>query len=87
MITGHVVFTGVFSDSDEEVSIGQHTYGIYAVVKEGSDWVTLRLNGGPHEVLLPPASADHNCYTFVPGDYTSFEVVTGSAVVSLYAIG
>lgn len=87
MITGHVVFSGAIADSAGEVSIGQHTYGIYASVKEGADWVTVRLNGGPHEVLLPPPGTDHNCYTFIPGDYTLFQVMTASSTVAMYAIG
>lgn len=88
MIKGHVVFTN--SDLTTEaglVSLGQHTYALYIANYDGSDWVEVRLNGGPHSVWVPPAASGTQVYMEVPGDYTQVQVVTAASAVRIYAIG
>ena len=87
MIDGHIVFSGEFTDGDGEVSIGQHTYAIYVGAKETNHWIELKLNGGPHIVWIPDDQSHTHKYIHIPGDYTSFEVLTASSTIALYAIG
>lgn len=84
MTSGQVVFSGEYSTSDGEVLIRQHTHGLYLCAKDAGGWVEVKLNGGPHSVFL---GNTFNNYTFVPGDYTKFEVVTAGSTVVMYAIG
>jgi hypothetical protein len=87
MGNGQIVYTnGNLTDSDEEVSLGQHTRILYIANNDGADWVEVRLNGGPHSVFVPP-SGDCKHYIEVPGDYPKVQVVTASSAVRLYAVG
>lgn len=83
----HIVYsnTGVTSASGA-ISIGQHTDAIYFMNKDYNHFVEVRLNGGPHVIVLPEANKTEN-YIKVPGDYTSFQILTESATVAVYAVG
>lgn len=65
------------------VSIGRHTTCIHFLNTHTSTNAIVKLNGGPHEVLIP---AGKN-YVEVEGDYTSFQVVTAGVTLAVFAIG
>lgn len=85
---GSIVYstTGVTS-LDGEISINHHTHAIYFINKDYNGWVTIKLDGGPHQIVLPDANAHMHIYVKVPGDYVKFEVMTAGATVAAYAVG
>lgn len=87
MYNGHIVFSGEYTNNNGLVAIGQHTSALYVAAKETNDWIELRLNGGPHVVYVPPSGTDTSTYLVIPGDYVSFQVITASSKVVVYAIG
>lgn len=87
MYSSHMVFSGEFTDSDELVSIAQHTSALYVAAKETTHWIELKVNGGPHVVWVPPVGADTSTYMCIPGDYVSFQVITANSKVVVYAVG
>lgn len=87
MSYGHIVYSTTSVDSTAgAVSIGQHTNCLYIVNLDTSTNAVVKLNGGPHQVLIPHAG-QHHTYVEIPGDYTSFEVVTSSVSLAVYATG
>lgn len=87
MGNGQIVYTNSnLTDADEEVSLTQHTMRLYIVNYDGTSWVEVKLNGGPHSVWIPPVG-DSPHYTEVPGDYTKIQVMTSSSAVRVYAVG
>jgi hypothetical protein len=82
-----MVFSGEYSDTDQVVSISQHTSALYVAAKDTTSWIELKLNGGPHVVWVPPSATDTSTYMCIPGDYVSFEVLTAGSKVVVYAVG
>jgi hypothetical protein len=65
------------------VSINGHTISInFHNTSESTDAV-VKLNGGPHQVLIP---ANKN-YVTIDGDYTSYQVVTTGVTLAVFALG
>ena len=84
MSYGHIVYSNTSVDSTANaVSIGQHTSAINFINLDGSTNAVVKLNGGPHQVLIP---AGKN-YVEVEGDYTKFRVVTAGVTLAVFAIG
>ena len=84
MSYGHIVYSNTAVDSTANaVSIGQHTSSINFVNTHASTNAVVKLNGGPHQVLIP---AGKN-YVEIKGDYTSFQVMTAGVVLGVFAIG
>lgn len=84
MSYGHIVHSTTSVDSTANtVSLGQHTYAIYFFNTHASTNAIVRLNGGPHEILIP---AGKN-YVEVKGDYTSYQVVTSGVNLAVFAVG
>lgn len=83
---GSVVYssTGVTSAANT-VNTNHHTYAIYFWNNDVNTDAVIKLNGGPHQVVLPHGNNHH--YVCIPGDYTSFQVMTANVTVSVYAIG
>lgn len=65
------------------VSINGHTKCIHFLNTHTSTNATVRLNGGPHEVVIP---AGKN-YVEIEGDYTKFQVITAGVNLAVFAIG
>jgi hypothetical protein len=82
---GTVVYssTGVTSAANT-VSLNRHTYAICFWNNDASTDAVIKLNGGPHQVAIPSDSKEYVC---IPGDYTTFQVMTANVTVSVYAIG
>lgn len=76
--------TGVTS-ANSVVSINHHTQSLYFLNLHATNNVTIKLNGGPHQVVIPP-SAFSGGYVEIEGDYVTFEVVTSSITVAAYAL-
>lgn len=74
--------TGVTSTANT-VSVGSHTKAIYFWNQHDSTDATVKLNG-KHEVVIP---RDAGFYHEIKGDYTSYQVMTTSVTLSVYAIG
>jgi hypothetical protein len=84
MSYGSIVHSRTSVDStDEEVSTDSHTHFINFFNTHSSTNAVVRLNGGPREVLIP---AGKN-YVEIKGDYTSYEVITPSVTLAVFAIG
>ncbi len=84
MSYGHIVYSNTAVDSTANaVSIGQHTSAINFINLDGSTNAVVKLNGGPHQVLIP---AGKN-YVEVKGDYTSFQVMTAGVTLAVFAVG
>ena len=73
------------TSADGVVSIGRHTSQI-AFMNQGSDFVTIRLNG-KFDVKIGHGQQEAHYYNQIDGDYTTFEVVTTGDTVSVYALG
>jgi len=76
--------TGITSVAGE-VSVNSHTGCIYFLNLHESTNATVKLNGGPHQIIIPP-SAVSGGYVEVTGDYTKFEVITASVTIAVYAL-
>jgi len=84
MSYGHIVYSTTAVDSTANtVSLGQHTSAMYFFNTHASTNAVVKLNGGPHQVLIP---AGKN-YVEVKGDYTSYQVVTAGVTLAAFAIG
>ena len=86
MSMGIVYSNGALADTDGEVTLPSHTSAIYIANKDTSNWIEVKLNGGPHSVWIPDSNGHEHGYVVVPGDYTKIEVVTASSTVAVYAV-
>lgn len=87
-MASHIVYSNTaVTSTANTVSIGQHTDAIYFINKDYNDFVEIQLNGGPHKIVLPDINGHFHGYVVVPGDYTSFQVLTANATVAVYAVG
>lgn len=78
-----IIFSSTAVDSTANtVSLNSHTASIHFHNTNESTDAVVKLNGGPHEVLIP---ANKN-YVEIPGDYTKFQVMTAGVVLAVYAI-
>lgn len=83
----HIVYSNPTANSTANtITIGQHTDAIYFMNRDYNGFVEIKLNGGPHIVVLPESNKNET-YIMVPGDYTSFQVMTATANVAVYAVG
>jgi hypothetical protein len=88
MSNGHIVYSnGNLTTEDGEISIMQHTSEVYIANFDKSNWIEVKLNGGPHSVWVPPAPTDGHTYMKVPGDYVKLQVITANSAVRVYAVG
>jgi hypothetical protein len=74
------------TSADGEVSINHHTDGIYIMNLDGSTNATVLLNG-KYNILIHHSHNQSATYTFIPGDYTKFQVITAAVTLSVYAVG
>lgn len=87
MSYGHIVYSATSVDSTSNtVNIGQHTTCLYIANLDTSTNAIVKLNGGPHQVVIPHAG-QHHAYVEIPGDYTSYQVMTANVACAIYAIG
>lgn len=85
---GSIVYTNTAVTSlSGEVSLNHHTSAIYFVNRDYNDWVTIKLDGGPHQIVLPDANSHAHLYVKIPGDYVKFQVMTPGATVAVFAVG
>lgn len=68
------------------VELNHHTDEIAFMNKDYNHFVEIKLNGGPHIIVLPENSKNED-YIKIPGDYKTFEVLTATANVAVYAVG
>lgn len=86
-MSAHIVYSDLsVSDTDGEISIGQHTHAIYFMNLNHNDYVEIKLNGGPHKIYVRKHDKLNDYSEFI-GDYTRFQVMTAGASVAVYAIG
>lgn len=86
MATGIVYSTTGVTSADGAVSTNHHTDAIYFYNTDVNTNATIKLNGGPHTVLIPHA-VHGGGYTQVIGDFTKFEILTANVTLAVYAIG
>lgn len=87
-MASHIVYSNTAVNSTANVvNIAQHTDAIYFLNKDYNGFVEIKLNGGPHTVVLPDINGHFHGYVVVPGDYTSFQILTAGANVAVYAVG
>lgn len=83
----HIVYSDTsVTSADGAITIGQHTDAIYITNLDNSTNAIVRLNGGPHEVLVPH-KGHLDGYIKIPGDYTRFQVITSGITLAIYAVG
>lgn len=80
---GIVYSNTAVTSAENEVSINGHTTCVHFINTHSSTNAIVKLNGGPHQVLIP---AGKN-YVEVEGDYTKFQVMTAGVTLAVYAIG
>jgi hypothetical protein len=68
------------------VSINGHTVSISFYNKSNNTDAVVKLNGGPHQVVVPAQHAGGG-YVTIHGDYTSYQVVTTSVTLAVFALG
>lgn len=74
--------TGIDSTANT-VTLTGHTKCIHFLNTHASTNAVVKLNGGPHQVVIP---AGKN-YVEVEGDYTQFQVVTAGVTLAVFAVG
>ena len=67
------------------VSTNGHTKCIHFYNTHATTDATVKLNGGPHQVVIP-AIASGGGYVEIEGDFTSFQVMTAAVTLSVYAV-
>lgn len=67
------------------VSLNTHTSCILFYNTHPTTDVVVKLNGGPHQVIIP-AVASGGGYVRIEGDYTSFQIITASVTLGVYAV-
>lgn len=73
------------TSADGVVSIGYHTSEI-GFMNQSDLFVEIRLNG-KFIIKIGHGQVEAHAYNVFAGDYTSFEIITGSATLSVYALG
>ena len=67
------------------VSTNSNTKCIHFYNTDATTNATVKLNGGPHQVVVPAINSGGG-YVAIEGDYTSFQVMTASVTLSVYAV-
>ncbi len=67
------------------VSTNGHTKCIHFYNTHATTNATVKLNGGPHQVVIP-AIASGGGYVEIEGDYTSFQIETSGVTLAVYAV-
>lgn len=67
------------------VSLNTHTSCIHFYNTHATTNATVKLNGGPHQVVIP-AKDSGGGYVEIEGDYTKFQIMTASVTLSVYAV-
>lgn len=79
-----LVYSNTAVDSTANtITFTGHTSCVYFLNTHASTNAVVKLNGGPHQVLIP---AGKN-YVEVEGDYTQFQVMTAGVTLAVFAIG
>jgi hypothetical protein len=87
-MTDQIVFSrATITDTDGEVSVGQHTSAMYVINNSTNHWIEVKLNGGPHAIWIPPYNSHSPHYIHIPGDYTKIQVMTASSSIRAFAVG
>lgn len=73
------------TSADGVVHVGRHTSQI-AFMNQGSDFVTIRLNG-KFDIKIGHGQQEAHFYNIIDGDYPTFQVMTDGDTVSVYALG
>ena len=73
------------SSTDGVVSVGYHTSEI-GFMNQSENFVEIRLNG-KHVIKIGHGQVEAHSYNVFAGDYTTFEVITASSTLSVYALG
>lgn len=74
------------TSANGEISVGHHTDGIYIMNLDNADNATVLLNG-KYNVLIHHTHNQSGIYTFIPGDYTKFQVITAAVTLAVFAVG
>lgn len=79
----------IYSDTDVTsaagvVSIGRHTDLVSFLNTHATIGAEVKLNGGPHTVLIPPGFVG---YTEVHGDFVKFEIMTADVTLAVMVFG
>lgn len=74
------------TSADGQVNIGRHTSSIQFYNTHASTDAVVKINGGPHSVLIPSTTGGVG-YVDIDGDYTSFEIMTASVTIAVIALG
>jgi hypothetical protein len=81
-----VVYSSVgITSANNTVSFNAHTTCLYLMNIDSNTDAQVKLNGGPHTVLVPHAN-QHKAYIEIPGDYTKIQVLTANVSVAVYAV-
>lgn len=73
------------SSTDGVVNIGRHTSQI-GFMNQSADFADVKLNG-KFIVKIGHGQVEAHFYNVFDGDYTTFEVLTAGATISMYALG
>lgn len=73
------------SSVDGVVNISHHTDAIY-FMNQSNDFCDIKLNGR-YIVKIGHGQQEAHFYNEIPGDYTTFQILTANANISVYAVG
>jgi len=83
---GEIVYSNTaVTSASGTVSLNIHTSCIYFYNTHATSNATVKLNGGPHQIVIP-AKDSGGGYVAVVGDYPKFEVITASVTLAVYAV-
>ena len=84
MIFSNIAVTST-SGTSGVVSTNGHTKSIHFYNTHATTNATVKLNGGPHQVVIPAINSGGG-YVKIEGDFTSFQVMTAGVTVAVYAV-
>jgi hypothetical protein len=67
------------------VSLNTRTSCIHFYNTHATTNATVKLNGGPHQVVIPAINSGGG-YVEIEGDYTTFQIMTSGVTLAVYAI-
>jgi len=73
------------TSADGVVSLNHHTDSIY-FMSQSLDFADVKLNG-KYIVRIGHGQVEAHFYNEIPGDYTTFEILTAGVTLSVFAVG
>jgi hypothetical protein len=75
------------ANTDGKQLLPKSTYALHFLNLTHELDVQIKLNDGPHTIIVPSCKNNYHQYVIIPGNYGSFQVLTAGASVAVFAVG